>query len=58
MTALETPAMFDFSALPVVDNHLHPYVIRHGGSRYLALDSFLGLPGDDAATLAHRDAML
>ena len=50
MTALETPAMFDFSALPVVDNHLHPYVIRHGGSRYLALDSFLSLPSIWRAT--------
>ena len=52
-----TPA-FDFSALPVVDNHLHPYVIRHEGSRYAPLNSFLGMPGEDEAALAHRDAML
>ena len=54
----EQVSHFDFSALPVVDNHLHPYVIRHGGGRYTPLDSFLGLPGEDEATLAHRDAML
>jgi len=54
----ENASQFDFSALPVVDNHLHPYVIRHGGSRYSPLDSFLGLPGEDESTLAHRDAML
>jgi predicted TIM-barrel fold metal-dependent hydrolase len=52
-----TPA-FDFSALSVVDNHLHPYVIRHEGSRYAPLNSFLGMPGEDEAALAHRDAML
>jgi hypothetical protein len=50
--------VFDFSSLPVVDNHLHPYVISHEGRRYTPLDSFLGMPGEDAATLAHRDAML
>ena len=49
---------FDFSALPVVDNHLHPYVIRHEGRRYAPLNSFLGMEGDDEAALAHRDAML
>ncbi len=49
---------FDFSALPVVDNHLHPYVISHGKKRYAPLNSFLGMPGEDEATLAHRDAML
>jgi predicted TIM-barrel fold metal-dependent hydrolase len=54
----EPLSIFDFSALPVVDNHLHPYVITHGGRRYTPLHSFLGLPGDDEATLAHRDAML
>jgi predicted TIM-barrel fold metal-dependent hydrolase len=53
-----TETSFDFSALPVVDNHLHPYVIAHEGNRYRPLDTFLGLPGEDAATLAHRDAML
>jgi predicted TIM-barrel fold metal-dependent hydrolase len=42
----------------VVDNHLHPYVIRHEGGRYTPLDSFLGMPGNDADALAHRDAML
>jgi uncharacterized protein len=52
-----TPA-FDFSALPVVDDHLHPYVIRHEGNRYAPLNSFLGMPGEDEAALAHRDAML
>lgn len=52
-----TPA-FDFSALPVVDDHLHPYVIRHEGHRYAPLNSFLGMPGEDEAALAHRDAML
>jgi hypothetical protein len=52
-----TPA-FDFSALSVVDDHLHPYVIRHEGSRYAPLNSFLGMPGEDEAALAHRDAML
>jgi hypothetical protein len=49
---------FDFSALPVVDNHLHPYVIRHKGSRYAPLNTFLGMEGEDEAALAHRDAML
>jgi uncharacterized protein len=52
-----TPA-FDFSAFPVVDDHLHPYVIRHEGHRYAPLNSFLGMPGEDEAALAHRDAML
>jgi predicted TIM-barrel fold metal-dependent hydrolase len=51
-------AAFDFTSLPVIDNHLHPYVIQHGGRRYAALNSFLGLPGEDKATLAHRDSML
>jgi hypothetical protein len=52
--------MFDFSALPVVDNHLHPYEIHHprGARRYAPLNSFLGMPGEDEAALAHRDAML
>lgn len=54
----ESLSIFDFAALPVVDNHLHPYVITHGGSRYAPLNSFLGLPGEDEAALAHRDAML
>ena len=49
---------FDFTPLPVIDNHLHPYVVQHGGQRYAALNSFLGLPGEDEATLAHRDSML
>ncbi|MBA3451233.1 MAG: amidohydrolase family protein [Chloroflexia bacterium] len=51
-------AAFDFSALPVVDNHLHPYVISHDRKRYAPLNSFLGMPGEDEAALAHRDAML
>jgi hypothetical protein len=50
--------IFDFSALAVVDNHLHPYVVEHSGSRYAPLNSFLGMPGDDPEALAHRDAML
>ncbi len=54
----DTFTAFDFSALPVVDNHLHPYVISHDQKRYAPLNSFLGMPGEDDATLAHRDAML
>jgi predicted TIM-barrel fold metal-dependent hydrolase len=51
-------SVFDFSALPVIDNHLHPYVITHQGKRYAPLNSFLGMAGEDEETLAHRDAML
>ena len=58
MVESATQTTFDFSALPIVDNHLHPYVIRHEGTRYAPLNSFLGMPGEDAAALAHRDAML
>lgn len=58
MTNAGHPSMFDFSALPVIDNHLHPYVISHHGKRYAPLNSFLGMEGEDEATLAHRDAML
>ena len=54
----EQAALFDFSALPVVDNHLHPYTVRHEGRRYAPLNSFLGMPGEDESSLAHRDAML
>ena len=54
----DTAPAFDFSSLPVVDNHLHPYLISHGGSRYAPLESFLGMPGEDEAARAHRDAML
>ncbi|HET7094211.1 MAG TPA: amidohydrolase family protein [Thermomicrobiales bacterium] len=51
--------MFDFSELPVIDNHSHPYLFETDGVRYEPLDSFLGLPGDRSpAALAHRDAML
>ena len=50
--------MFDFSDLPVVDDHCHPYVISGGPDRYAPLDTFLGVRGDAPAALAHRDAML
>lgn len=50
--------MFDFAALPVVDNHLHPYLIDADPRRYAPLDTFLGLPGLDADAVRHRDAMV
>jgi len=50
--------MLDFTDLPVVDDHCHPYAIPAGQGRYVPLDTFLGVPGDAPAALAHRDAML
>jgi len=52
--------MFDFDALPVVDNHTHPYLVSPvpRDRRYAALDTFLGTPGDGDEALEHRNAML
>lgn len=50
--------MFDFASLPVVDNHCHPSLPQTPPDRYAALDTFLGFPGDDPASVAHRDGML
>ena len=50
--------MLDFTDLPVVDDHCHPYVIPASRGRYVPLDTFLGVRGDAPAALVHRDAML
>jgi hypothetical protein len=52
-------ASFDFSLLPVIEDHSHPYVIEHDPERYRPLDSFLGVFGSsEPAAPAHRDAMI
>ncbi|CAN5466795.1 amidohydrolase family protein [soil metagenome] len=54
-----TTTTFDFSSLPVIEDHSHPYVIDKVSGRYNALDSFLGVIGSqEPAALAHRDAMI
>jgi len=50
--------MFDFSDLPVIDNHSHPYLVETPPGRYRALDSFLGLPDEEPGALDHRQGML
>ena len=53
--------MYDFSHLPVIDNHTHPYLFETDPERYSPLDSFLGVHGEGSRSpgaLAHRDAML
>jgi len=54
--------VFDFSDLPMIDDHSHPYLVDRGNPaaavRYQALDTFLGQPGLDPAAVAHRDAMI
>ena len=50
--------MLDFSALTVIDNHCHPYIVRTEPDRYHALDSFLGFPGSDPQTVNHRAGMV
>lgn len=52
-------ATFDFSTLPVIEDHSHPFFIDQVSGRYDALDSFLGVVGSrEPAALAHRDAMI
>lgn len=52
-------ASFDFSSLPVIEDHSHPYIIEHDPDRYRPLDTFLGVFGSSApADLAHREAMI
>lgn len=50
--------MFDFSDLPVIDNHCHPYLFDVDPARYKPLDSFVGVPDDVPGGLEHRHAML
>jgi predicted TIM-barrel fold metal-dependent hydrolase len=50
--------MFDYSSLPVVDDHCHPYVIAPSVGRYVPLDTFFPVPGDAEAAVAHRDTMV
>lgn len=52
-------AAFDFSSLPVIEDHSHPYVIEHDPERYRQLDSFLGVFGSkEPAAIDHREAMI
>lgn len=54
-----TTPTFDFSSLPVIEDHSHPYVIDEVSGRYDALNSFLGVIGSrEPAALEHRDAMI
>jgi len=50
--------VFDFSALPFIDNHCHPYQLSTTGDRYTPIDSFLGLPGNGSRELAHRESIV
>jgi len=54
--------VFDFSDLPMIDDHSHPYLINRGNlsasNRYEPLDTFLRQPGLHPAAVAHRDAMI
>jgi predicted TIM-barrel fold metal-dependent hydrolase len=50
--------VFDFTSLPVVDHHCHPYQFAPSPGRYRPLDTFLGEPGDSAAALVHREGMI
>ncbi len=50
--------MFDFSSLPFIDNHCHPYRLPEMSDRYTPLDTFLGLRGSGARVTAHRDSMI
>ena len=49
--------MYDFSHLPVIDNHTHPYLFETDPERYSPLNSFLGVHGEGERSpeaLAHR----
>ncbi|MBA3415984.1 MAG: amidohydrolase family protein [Chloroflexia bacterium] len=50
--------MFDFSRLPVIDNHTHPYLFEPDPERYRPLDSFVGAEFGGADGGAVRDTML
>lgn len=50
--------MFDFSRLPVIDNHCHPFLVEPDPERYAPLNSFLGLPDEVSGGREHREAML
>ncbi len=50
--------MFDFSRLPVIDNHTHPYLFEPDPVCYRPLDSFVGAEFAGADGAAVRDTML
>lgn len=50
--------MFDFSSLPVIDNHSHPYEFTPDPARYKPLDTFVGVGYHEPGAVEHRDAML
>ncbi len=52
--------MFDFSHLPAIDQHTHPYLfdLAPDMARYTPLDTFVGVPDETPGALAHRSSML
>jgi hypothetical protein len=52
--------VYDFSHLPAIDQHSHPYLfeLSPGMARYKPLDTFVGVPDDVPGGIEHRSAML
>ncbi|MFM9107338.1 MAG: amidohydrolase family protein [Chloroflexota bacterium] len=50
--------MYDFSEIPVIDNHCHPYLFELNPERYEPLDTFVGTRDGSPESIAHRDAMI
>ncbi|MGI9253395.1 MAG: hypothetical protein ACR2J8_06595, partial [Thermomicrobiales bacterium] len=50
--------MFDFTQIPVIDNHCHPYLFEVDPERYKPLDTFVGTQDGTPESLAHREAMI
>jgi uncharacterized protein len=50
--------MFDFTQIPCIDNHCHPYLFDLNPERYAPLDTFVGTQDGTPASLEHRNAMI
>lgn len=50
--------MFNFSEIPCIDNHCHPYLFEVDPQHYAPLESFVGFKDGSPESNAHRDHML